>query len=1295
MRTKKKQISVLFMALLLVMSAIWSGLTSFKVQDASAAAASADPSVWQTHVDAFKWKTDLDASVVIPWDGTREAPTETVTLQNNAGQDVTAYKIYNAKQLDYALAQQWNVQLQQDIDLNGQAQNWATKVIGAAGVVIDGNGHTVYNMHNVGGYGFLQSGTDIRVENLSLKNARVDNAAAYAGIMIGQFATGRIERCSVEDSIISAAGSVIGGFACGRDSEGVLAHNKFVDHCFTRNVNMTSAACSSMFAECFWNGDITNCYAVDGSIIVSGGHSGGFTSCSRNCYYENCYTNIEVYGNTQTGVFCGIAHQGTHTFKNCYAAGKIEGTNTIGGFIAATDTGAVIIENCYSTSMVGMMSGGSNMGGFAGLGNNITFTNCYAAGEVGTLKSAADGTPLDDAGNRLTANQVSGFCGNNAGSYHNCYYDKQTTAMCDWGEREGVKGLLTKELIAQNLGDQWTMSSGGYPELIVFAESGNMVDRACSEASVGTVHLYVSEDGSEYDTVRRIRYVFPLTSNANSGKADFYIDWENYEGGGRYPNKSPLLEGDVPIIQLADQGSADNVSAVAPGVGWLQINAATGDATGTRRLRLVPTTAIAMSSSGNAVVGADAVIYTVPQNPENGYRPLPDADTQYDHREGISFVTTDAFKLNGFIMDNSGISLEEKLEKYQIKAQPFPENATEEIVEDGVVLQYELGSAYSDDVIDIRLERQKEDGSYTSALWTPSLVKLVLKQRTAVPGSEDLGVYRLTYEWIDGAAKTIKAQGSKLLSVLEPASVIYHWNDGTENLYHTDPGAYRVGESVQDNMPEDPSRTGYDFSGWVLKSPEEMQRGQTSFTKDTPLQSGKNHAYAMWTAHQHTVTVKDRDPQDPDQPPLGETDIAYGTPLLDELKKLPINSDGHEGEDGPIGWTTDPDSWIPDIDQTTTLPDHDLSVYPVWSASPAVKKTVQNETHASGENNVGDVLFYTIEASNQAKDSAWREVILCDRLPQGLTFIKGSAQLIRPDGSRMPLSDETVYDAEEHKIEYKLAAVYGEETYILAFEAAINEKAIDPAQTEEGGANRDISNRVQVISKNSDGKELPDMETEPVTPNPDEENQLPGQVTPYDPQPVIEKRVANETHPDGPLWTKDTLVYTIIVENQRDNSAWMSVVVKDELPQGIELVPGSIFLKTPNGEEISLLDTEAYDAQNHAIVYPIGNIYGKETYTLIFRAQVKEEMAALSPQQNPGIGNVASAEGANPHGGKERVETPDPVYPPGGGRGETIHKGSAAPTGDDAQITLYVGILSAAIILLCILLICWKKRHKQ
>lgn len=1290
---------------------------------------------WQECENKFRWEEKQTAGLT-PWTGGKTQPAA------GAGTEASPYEASTPEELRWCLENPagWtHLKITADMDLGGRGEtpkNWNNIRITQA-VQIDGGGHTLYNLYSAGStqgvYGLIGEATNVgfSLKNLCLSNVKIQVQAARndtgkynqgAATLIGKFNGGTVDNCTVSHALVNGDGyynGCSGLFAPdGTGCNGItITNTKAID------VNVYGDGCISGFIEGPWTASettaaaggmrIENCAAMDGVVISNGGHSGGFTSCVRlgnnsghEAVYKNCYINDDVYGNNETGVFVGVTHGGVHKFENCFAAGKIEGTTKIGGFFGCPSSSqSETFTNCYSTSMVGMSNGGTYMGGFAGIADagKSQFINCFAAGEVGTLRSNEKGEPLDENGHVMANQFVTGFIGNNTGACQNCYYDKQTTGMCDLGAMAGVTGLLTDELIgkADTLNTDkdnpvWIASAGGYPELIPLAQSDDAMTRAYSMASVSTVHLYANpKDPGDYDTVRHIRYVFPLTNNENSGKHEaFHISWANYEGEDPehplFPNKSPLVDGDVPIIVLANVGSKDSVTSVAPGIGWLQVNAQdkTSGIVGMRRLRLIPTTAIATLTFNDASLGTTDIV-TVPGAPggaPDGLDPLDPSEEPkltYDHRKTITFVTANSTKLNSFLLDQDGGTLEDKLHKYDISTKPFPEDIVAEIQDDGT-LKYPLGVDLSDDSLMVVLEKENEDGTFEKIPWTDERIELFEGKRTADPG--DGGSYRLSYSWEDKEGTTIKAQGTKSVDIVEQAYVVFHKNypvaEGEDETYCSK-GYYRAGTPANE-LPQglDLTREGYTYRGWstnknsvVLQDSARSAAVSDPFDETTRLHGGRNDVYAVWQVNDHMLAVKDYEGNDIVPP----CEVSFGTGLAERIAQR-LEEESAEppaSETKFLGWTTDPSKGV-DIDAASTMPDHGVTVYPVYASKPSITTTVENVTAKADndrkENHVGDTLHYTVTVKNDGPHSVWQDVAIRNQLPPGLSFVPGSVTLkAKGDADGTAIPDADIYKDEEHRIQYTIGDMPAGSEYVLEFDVLINGKAADVSDTPEGEENRDISSVVEATGTDSDGQPVtdpdnpdnpgnPDNPTDPDDPDkpggglvskpeipntaaPDPANPdkpVKPMVTPFDPDGYVKMELTNHTTTTGPARVDDVLEYTITVGNRRENSKWEDVAIRNELPKGLLFVPDSIYLVYPDGTKEHLKDEDVYNPDTHSLSYTISAVGGNQHYFLSFEAMISRESINLPDTD---IENTVEVKGKDPHGNPVE-ETPDaPAVP--------------------------------------------------
>lgn len=1159
------------------------------------------------------------------WDGRPEGtePTET-----EMGDDGVEYRLARtAEEFRWCLVNNVSVKLMNDIDLGwrGEADdpNWYGAYIAKA-MSINGDGHTIYNLRSkttgiAGLIGGIAASNDFTLTRLNLVSANVEGGT-NTGAFIGGFASGKVSDCEVS-GVLTKGANLIGGVFGPRN---YAAGHIVVERVAAKNIYARGTECVTPFFQGMKGPNsvtIEGCSITQSAVVVPGGHAGGFVSCfgvTDTMRVSDCFASVDIYANTETACFVGVTHYGNHIFERCSAGGKVEGTDIIAGFLgnSATSWGgganSVIVTDCYSTAMVGMSDGGKNMGSFVGVGAaNLTVENCYAAGEVGTLRSDIDGMPLDAAGNRLETENVTGFCGNNLGNFTNCYYDKQTTAMCDIGTREGVQGLITRDLIDLDLGDAWTTSAGGYPELKVFAESDDPLTRTCSAASTSTVHLYASEDGSDYDTVRRIRYPFPLTSNANSGKLAIATKWENYVGedpdNPLYPNISPLVPGDVPIITLTDVGARDAVSSVAPGVGWLQVNTTDKDsgAVGQRRLRLVPTTSIALASFGNLSAGDSDMICAKPKESQSslaGWKPLDDMFSIYDHRSNVSFVSSSSFALNSFLLDEANYgSLAEKLEKHPaIKTLEFPRDDEGAFIDgtlDDGVLHFDLGDEMEGDRLSVALLRAGADGTFEAVPWTPHLVAIFSGDEIA--DAADLGAYRLEYTWTNAAGDVVKAQGHKTIDVVEPAWVVYHLNDGTVldasavgtddyDVLHIDPGSYPVGGSVGAALFACPDREGK-AGWWTTNRAAEGTSARATETDDvfdgsTPLKPGRNDVYAHWT------------------------DFTPPEPVFPE-----------------------PDKPVPDNPQPGTDP----SIDPDAEPAPYIERTVTNATDPGEPLQVGDRLAVTVEVGNREPGTLWRDVTVHEKVPEGLAPDPGSLAVVLPDGTRVPLPADA-WDPETRTITYEPGDIAGGEAHRLEYTATIEERAA----AEGDGA--PISPTTEAVGTGPGGKPVREEATDDLYP----ENPEGDTVFWADPDPLVEKTAENLTRPGERTHVGDRLRYAISAETLRAGSLWKDVVIFDEVPEGLAVDAETMRLALPDGHTVEVAEI-AYDKRGRTIAVYVGDLKRGERATLTFEATV--ESSALHSD----VGNRGAAKGGTSLPGGGWIEggpyqPGDPYHPRGG-----------------------------------------------
>ncbi len=461
------------------------------------------------------------------------------------------------------------------------------------------------------------------------------------------------------------------GYKAYNGSDATINQNTgtYINHCHTTRVYTYGTSCVGNFTGPLMGSHVSNSYAVDGVTISTAGHSGGFVSCPGYCFVENSFCNITMYGNTDTAVFSGVDHY-SDKYLNCYASGVVEGTNGVGGFLGnprRSTPGHSSYENCYSTTMVGMQNQAANMGGFVGVGiADEAFINCYAAGEVGTLET--NPTPGSSSVGGF-AGTMSSTCQNCI--YDKQTTAMKECLVGASNSYSGVSGELTQDLIGKLPSgystDTWLAHDGMYPQLKAFSddallnanflEADRDIVKAYSAASVSTALLYPSNitidgtmDKTDYDTVRSIRYLFPFTNDELVKDDSFEISWVADDLKCQIAGME-----DLPIISLRSDTYA--VASLAPGIGWTTVKVKyypdpsnkAEYVVGTRRLRLVPTTTLSVATAA----GVDHVIYV---ELDGATKHLGEAHTHYDHRDGVYFSLGSAADLS----------------HNQIKKQPFP-----------------------------------------------------------------------------------------------------------------------------------------------------------------------------------------------------------------------------------------------------------------------------------------------------------------------------------------------------------------------------------------------------------------------------------------------------------------------------------------------------------------------------------------------------------------------------------------------------------------------------------------------
>ncbi|WP_269431745.1 isopeptide-forming domain-containing fimbrial protein, partial [Bacillus sp. JCM 19034] len=239
---------------------------------------------------------------------------------------------------------------------------------------------------------------------------------------------------------------------------------------------------------------------------------------------------------------------------------------------------------------------------------------------------------------------------------------------------------------------------------------------------------------------------------------------------------------------------------------------------------------------------------------------------------------------------------------------------------------------------------------------------------------------------------------------------------------------------------------------------------------------------------------------------------------------------------------------------------------------------------------VGDTVVYTIRARNTVRESVAENLVISDELPEGLSYVEGSLEV----------SHDVSGVYEDGEITANFGNVTDTEWRTITFQAVI-----DAGQSETM-----IENVAKVDGDN----------VEP------EEPQHEFTVDPKDPKLESEKVAELVEKAEGNTDTEnaevgDTLLYTIQTRNTIEDSLVKNLVIRDELPEGLEYVSGTLEV---DGQVVT--DEEDGDAGHYVdgeIVVQFGNVRDTDWHTVTFQVTVGEGQASQD------IENIATIEADN------------------------------------------------------------------
>ncbi|WP_081106423.1 isopeptide-forming domain-containing fimbrial protein [Bacillus pumilus] len=288
-----------------------------------------------------------------------------------------------------------------------------------------------------------------------------------------------------------------------------------------------------------------------------------------------------------------------------------------------------------------------------------------------------------------------------------------------------------------------------------------------------------------------------------------------------------------------------------------------------------------------------------------------------------------------------------------------------------------------------------------------------------------------------------------------------------------------------------------------------------------------------------------------------------------------------------------------------TPPDNPTTNIEIYPRDPKLEseKSAVLQKKADGNTDekhpeVGDTLLYTIQARNAVEDSVIQDLVISDKLPQGLSYVPNSLQV---DGNPVTdVKDDDNGDMTDGTVTGTFGEVKDAKWHTVTFEVTV----------EKGQAGKDIQNTASVTTGNTP----PDEPTTNV------------EIYPRDPKLTSEKSAVLQKKADGNTDEKhpevgDTLLYTIKTKNTIEDSLVENLVISDELPEGLAYVPNSLEV---DGQAVTdEQDQDKGDVTNRTVSGQFGDIKDTDWHTVTFEVTIQKG------QSGKDIQNTASVTGEN------------------------------------------------------------------
>lgn len=241
--------------------------------------------------------------------------------------------------------------------------------------------------------------------------------------------------------------------------------------------------------------------------------------------------------------------------------------------------------------------------------------------------------------------------------------------------------------------------------------------------------------------------------------------------------------------------------------------------------------------------------------------------------------------------------------------------------------------------------------------------------------------------------------------------------------------------------------------------------------------------------------------------------------------------------------------------------------YTNGDAIPSIEKTANVKTA-----NVGDTLTYTVKLSNdKAASSAWKEVVLTDTLPNGLTFI---------DGSVYADNKAAQHSFENSQLTVKLGDIAAGQTVTVTFKAAVNADMY----------NQTIFNTAVAQGKNGTVEDGNGSETGKYEDTDDGVHINKGDTAPY----------VTKTADKPSAMVGDKLTYTVTHGNAEGAVYKIEgAAMTDVIPAGLDFVDGSVQVDGAAARY-------SFDNETRILTVPLGSIEPATEKVVTFSAAVND-----------------------------------------------------------------------------------------